>query len=223
MTAPVAKPDCAPFADRLLEGVAPASDPALAEHVGSCLGCFRLMTDLRQLPRIARALRGDEPASDPGEAFWTELARRVMTGIDGEATAPGAPLAETPPLAKPATPAPIIAAPKPGRLARWARGPMAAALGGAAAAAALLALVLVRHPKERVVFVPPEAQLELAASDIGELGPAELAGVLQDLAHDDADTDAFVDALHDDDPSLTSVERLAALDTETLRALRTGL
>jgi len=41
---------CQAIEDRLLEGEKLAGHPELVEHVGSCLECFRTMSELRELP-----------------------------------------------------------------------------------------------------------------------------------------------------------------------------
>jgi hypothetical protein len=69
---------CARVLDRLVEGGDVAGAPLLGEHLGSCVTCFRAMTELRDAPRVAEALRAQRPAS-PGaaEQFWDELAART--------------------------------------------------------------------------------------------------------------------------------------------------
>ena len=53
------------------------ADPALAAHVGSCMTCFRTLAELRDVPRLAAALRADAPAADVSDRFWDDLAART--------------------------------------------------------------------------------------------------------------------------------------------------
>jgi hypothetical protein len=72
---------CAQVVDRLVEG-GDVSDPVLADHLGSCVTCFRAMTELRDAARLAEALRAEAPALPPaqaglGDRFWDQLAERT--------------------------------------------------------------------------------------------------------------------------------------------------
>ncbi|HEY4392894.1 MAG TPA: hypothetical protein VGP64_02480, partial [Polyangia bacterium] len=93
---------CARVLDRLVEGqeqgheigrqVDDGGDPVLAEHLGSCVTCFRAMTELRDAPRVAEALRVETPAlpraADP---FWEELAARTTDAVEAALDAAVAP------------------------------------------------------------------------------------------------------------------------------------
>jgi hypothetical protein len=69
---------CARVLDRLVEGGDVAGDPLLGEHLGSCVTCFRAMTELRDAPRVAEALRAEMPALPrAADRFWDELAERT--------------------------------------------------------------------------------------------------------------------------------------------------
>lgn len=84
---------CARVLDRLVEGDEEGhkigrqgdagGDPVLAEHLGSCVTCFRAMTELRDAPRVAEALRAESPGL-PGAAdhFWDELAARTTDAVE---------------------------------------------------------------------------------------------------------------------------------------------
>jgi hypothetical protein len=70
--------DCQTVVERLIacheRGERPGDDAGLAEHLGSCLGCFRAAADLREVPRLAALLRDAEDPTkalpDPGPGFW---------------------------------------------------------------------------------------------------------------------------------------------------------
>ncbi len=73
---------CGQVLDRLVEGGDLGGDSLLSEHLGSCVTCFRAMTELRDAPRVAEALRVETAALPPaqaglGDRFWDELAERT--------------------------------------------------------------------------------------------------------------------------------------------------
>ena len=207
-------PDCDAFATLLLDGATPASNRALGEHVHGCLDCFRLMTDLRSLPRIRAALLGETPA-DPGDQFWNAFGASVMDGVDRERTAPASAVLTRAGLSRPGALE---------RFAGWFRRPLPAALAGACAAAALVAVLAGRPPRNRVVYVAaPPADVELPANDLGDLDAVELQNLLAGMARDESEVELFVAAMHDEDPSLTPVQRLEYMDAEALGALRSAL
>ena len=53
------------------------ADAVLAAHVGSCVTCFRTLAELRDVPRLAAALRADAPAPAVSDRFWDDLAART--------------------------------------------------------------------------------------------------------------------------------------------------
>ena len=53
------------------------ADAVLATHVGSCMTCFRTLAELRDVPRLAAALRADAPAPAVSDRFWDDLATRT--------------------------------------------------------------------------------------------------------------------------------------------------
>ncbi|HXI56392.1 MAG TPA: hypothetical protein VNO55_10050 [Polyangia bacterium] len=83
---------CQAVEDRLLEGEKLTGHPELVEHMGSCLECFRTMSELRDLPRIAEVMRAgaveDAQAKDPGPAFWNALPERVAAEVLGSQRKP---------------------------------------------------------------------------------------------------------------------------------------
>jgi hypothetical protein len=73
-------PLCQRVWDCLVQGSDVSSDAELGEHLGSCMACYRAMSELRDAPRIAAMLRGDTAggaASDRDERFWDQLAVRT--------------------------------------------------------------------------------------------------------------------------------------------------
>jgi hypothetical protein len=130
---------CARVFDRLVEGSDVGGEPELAAHVGSCMACFRVMTDLRDAPRLAAILRADPPPLPQSGRFWDDLAARTVQAAEG-AGANGARGARGPVPASPP------------RAARRFRAPAFAfgSLGLVAAAAAVL--LVSRHTP-----VPPLA------------------------------------------------------------------
>jgi hypothetical protein len=78
---------CAQVLDRLIEkGVDLGGDrdsSRLAEHLGSCVTCFRALTDLRETPRVAEVLRADPtPVPAPDDRFWESLAERTVAATE---------------------------------------------------------------------------------------------------------------------------------------------
>jgi hypothetical protein len=206
----VTKATCEVFAGRLIEGAAPSSDPDLALHVGSCLPCFRLMTEMRDLPRLADVMHA-ESLPDPGVAFWAALPARIWTAAEEEGRRP-----------RPAAAVPVGLF---GRLQAWIRRPLPAAFAGAVCAAALV-LLTVRRPAGPPGLTPPSgegASIEVAPSDLAEMGPQDLAAVSRRMAEDGDEASSFVTALADDSSTLTPMERLTDLTPDDLRVLRTVL
>ncbi len=73
-------PLCQRVWDRLVEGADVSGDAELGEHLGSCMTCYRALSELRDAPRIAAMLRGDMAggtAADRDERFWDQLAVRT--------------------------------------------------------------------------------------------------------------------------------------------------
>ena len=77
---------CARVLDRLVEGddLERRCRP-LAEHLGSCVTCFRALTELRDAPRVAEALRAEAPVlPPPDDRFWDDLAARTTVAAQTE-------------------------------------------------------------------------------------------------------------------------------------------
>ena len=70
-------PICRQVWERAVEGRDVSDDPTLVAHVGSCVTCFRTLAELRDVPRLAAALRAGAPAADVSDRFWDDLAART--------------------------------------------------------------------------------------------------------------------------------------------------
>src|SRR5213595_1785274 len=77
-------PTCRQVWDRSIEGRDVSDDPTLAAHVGSCVTCFRTLAEMRDVPRLAAALRGGAPTADVSDRFWDDLAARTTTAAAAE-------------------------------------------------------------------------------------------------------------------------------------------
>ncbi|MES1205911.1 MAG: hypothetical protein ABUS79_08235, partial [Pseudomonadota bacterium] len=84
---------CAAAVECLVEAGGHPAGSAVEAHVRSCMSCFRAMTELRDLPRVADALRAAAPpVPAPDDRFWEALARRTSQAA-AVAVAGGAPAA----------------------------------------------------------------------------------------------------------------------------------
>ena len=81
-------PLCARVFDRLAEGSDVGGEPELATHVGSCMACFRAMSELRDAPRLAAILRADPPPplADGSGSPAAVLARSLSDDEAGDVT-----------------------------------------------------------------------------------------------------------------------------------------
>jgi hypothetical protein len=76
---------CARVLGRLVEGDDLSGEGILAEHLGSCVTCFRALTELRDAPRMAEALRAEAPVlPHPEDRFWDDLAARTTLAAQTE-------------------------------------------------------------------------------------------------------------------------------------------
>lgn len=76
---------CERVLDRLVEGDDLGSDRLLSEHLGSCMTCFRALTELRDTPRLAEALRAEAPIPPhANDRFWDNLAARTTAAAQSE-------------------------------------------------------------------------------------------------------------------------------------------
>jgi hypothetical protein len=219
--------ECGRVFERLVEDPdAAAGDATLAAHLGSCLDCFRVLTELRDAARIADLLRrqaldeaagdGASPpaaALDPGAAFWDRLTSRT---VDAIAAAP-APTAM-------ATPGPTRAA-----VRGFRRRP--AVLVFAAAAVIVLGVLggrLSRAPSPPVesAKTAPRSIDEVggdglddtsATADVAALETPELQRLLEGLRRSEPDeVSTWFDA---DDDDAGFADQIAGLDAPALRRL----
>jgi hypothetical protein len=145
---------CARVLDRLVEGqeigrqmgggAGDGGDPVLAEHLGSCVTCFRTMTELRDAPRVAAALRAETPAlpraSDP---FWDALAASTTDAVEAALDAGASPKRTAPATREART--------------RRSLGSRARIVSFAATLAAAAAgfLLVARHPNPSIPGIAP--------------------------------------------------------------------
>ena len=141
-------------------------DPDVAAHVGSCMTCFRVLTELRDAPRLAAILRADPPVLPAeGDRFWDDLAARTTDAVlavgSGEQSSPAL------------TRSPV----------RWRRPGRIAAVASVVAMAAAVVLMVGRGPSQPVATSgsQPAAVTELARA------------VSEDEAADEADAVAELD------------------------------
>jgi hypothetical protein len=130
---------CARVFELLVDEGDVGADRVLAEHLGSCVTCFRTLTELRDAPRVAEALRDAASATRPpapSDRFWEDLAARTTQAA--AATLYGS---------RPVGPEPIDGRGGRGRW-RWSVPARArvAVFATALAAAAVFALVARRPP-----------------------------------------------------------------------------
>ena len=162
--------DCNTVSERLIGGERPGSDPALAEHVGSCLRCFRTASDLRGLPQLrARLERGRQEGDgpDPGAAFWASFPAQVTAAWEATLAARAADVV------------PVVR--RPGLIERgwetaraWFRLPVPAALGGAICAALLVVVVTRQLGSQKVAPVAGDAVAVSGARGGESTGAGEL-------------------------------------------------
>ena len=117
----------------------------LAEHLGSCVTCFRAMTELRDAPRVAEALRAETPRC---RARRRSLLGRARGAHDGRRPGGAATLRCEPKAAAPAT---SEARARRSAGARTRIFSVAATLAAAAAGFLLVA----RHPTPVVQTIAP--------------------------------------------------------------------
>ncbi len=214
-------PACESFVGRLYDGADPGTDAALAEHVGSCLECFRVLTELREVPRLRDALRA-ESLPDPGPDFWDGFPGRVHRAA---AAARAAQARRS--WSSRATHA----------IGGWLRRPLPAAFAGACVAAVVTVVVLdAAKLGGRAPAVPgaffSATDIEGVAIDlppetppIFELDVPLLRAVSSHFFDDEPGEDSavmadFVQRLKDDDPILTPAQRIETLDADALRAVQ---
>jgi hypothetical protein len=153
---------CDEVAERLLGGGSLEGDARLAAHAGSCLACFRVVSDLRDLPRIEGLLWQAQSAAnpDPGDAFWASFPQAVTAAFVSRQSADERAQEAPPHFSGARAPLRIPATPPPRRrFADWIRLPMPAALAGAAISG-LLVFALAGPQGARVLTVNQEIARE---------------------------------------------------------------
>lgn len=148
---------CGRVFEVLVEGDEPKS-PDLVEHLGSCMRCFRVMTELREVPRLASALRAEAPPLPEEDAFWDRLARRTVDAVSGNATA-----------IAPAGAAPVAPPLRPKAAVRsWRFGARTLAVVSAVAAAAVLVIAPGHHVVRGPTGTGAPARAPSAAMSFGD-------------------------------------------------------
>ena len=245
---------CAQVLDRLVEGDQLSGDRngdgILAEHLRSCVTCFRALTELRDAPRMAEALRAEAPVlPPPNDRFWDDLAARTTSAAQTElqrvqgASADGETTETTAPTS--------VRGPVPARARRssGARGriiSVAATLAAAAAGFLLIArgplrspsgipatpVALTSAPRGRATASAPRSSSTEAMADeeadVAELDVGALHRLLERLRPGapaaltaaGGPTDA-ADVLGDDEGRVN--EELADLDGDELRRVASSL
>jgi hypothetical protein len=81
-------PICRQVWERAVEGRDVSDAPTLVAHVGSCVTCFRTLAEMRDVPRLAAALREGAPTTDVSDRFWDDLAARTTVAAAAELRRP---------------------------------------------------------------------------------------------------------------------------------------
>ena len=168
-------PLCARVFERLVETGEVGADPVLGEHLGSCVTCFRTLTELRDVPRLAGLLRETAPVAPAADdRFWEVLAARTTAAV-AAADAMGAP-----PAAQSSV-EPARRSEARGRLrATSFRGRMAIAATAVAAAAAFA--VMHRPPAGFATGTQPAATSGAVVAATRSAGDDEAGEVAADVA-----------------------------------------
>jgi len=220
---------CSHVLERLVDDPeAGETDPTLAAHLGSCLDCFRVLTELRDAGRITELMRSaTDEVPDMGPTFWSALAARTVDAI--EAAVPYAP----------------ARAAHPGRRRAWVRDlarRSGAVLVGATAAAMVIGLLggwPARAPRraaevERVAAVGVLDEIggggdsfdeAGAAGDVQALEEPELRRLLDGLRRGEPEEvdeiDGWYGAASEDEAGFA--DQISGLDGPALRRLARAL
>ena len=182
---------CAQVLDRLVEGDDLGGDRLLAEHLGSCVTCFRALTELRDAPRMAEALRAGAPVLPrPDDPFWDDLATRTTAAAQIElqrALQAASPGAETAGMTR--------------RTSWWARSRRSSgarvrviSVAATLAAAAAGFLLVARGPLRSSSGVPATPAGLVSAARSGTTAPA--ARTVADEATTDEEADVEIGRAH---------------------------
>jgi hypothetical protein len=191
---------CARVLDRLVEGddlSGDRGDPLLAEHLGSCVTCFRTLTELRDAPRMAAALRAEAPVlPHPNDQFWDDLAARTTLAAQTELQRAHGTLHDG---EKPETAAPSSLGPPrqiPARRSSGARVRIISVAATLAAAAAGFMLVA-RGPLRSPSGIPATPATLVNAVRSGTTEPVDRSVTADATADEEADVaELDVGALH---------------------------
>ncbi len=220
---------CGAAVERLVEAGAQSPGSAVEAHVRSCMSCFRAMNDLREVPRVAAALRAAAPPlAAPEDRFWETLALQT-TDAAAMAVGGGVPAA----LKRPAD----SRAAARRRHFRASKPAAVYALGALAVAAAAGWVVMVHRPAPPVGAPAPMATASLsheegggeALSEVADLDSSALRRLLDRLGRhapaalaggtrDGTDT---ADIAADDEPRVS--DEVAELDGDALRRVASSL
>jgi hypothetical protein len=189
---------CGQVLDRLVEGDDLSGDRLLSDHLGSCVTCFRALTELRDAPRLAEALRAEAlEVPPPNDRFWDELAARTTAAAQDELQRPlhGAPgVGETLEAAAPA-PADSLAHAR-ARRSSGARVRIISVVATLAAAAAGFMLVA-RGPLRAPSGIPAAPATLASAARTRTTAPAVRTAADEATTDEEADVaELDVGALH---------------------------
>jgi hypothetical protein len=231
---PIDSPLCARVFERLVETGEVGADPVLGEHLGSCVTCFRTLTELRDVPRLAGLLREVAPVAPAADdRFWEALAARTTAAVAA---------ADTMAPVRASAPAHRSGALGRARLTTF-RGRVAIAATAVAAAAAF---AMIRRPPTGFVArpQPPAASSVVAAvtkattddeageatADVADLDGTALRRLLDRLrtrapavltSFPAGDSGDVTDGLGDDDRRVN--DEVADLDGTALRRVASSL
>jgi hypothetical protein len=229
---------CQAIEDRLLDGEKLTGHPELVEHVGSCLECYRTMSEVRELPRIAEVMRtgaGEEArAKDPGPAFWNALPERVAVEVLGSRRKPQVKVRRW------WAPAALASAGLAGAVATLLivygpRVPTPSVIGEAQTATKTTATTTITTSASATAATSPaalassaESDGELTLGDLADLSATELRALSRRLTQDEtAATRALTGSaglsIVEDDGEGTALEKLAGLTGSELQRLTQSL
>jgi hypothetical protein len=240
-------PLCARVFERLMDDGDVGGDRVLSEHLRSCVTCFRTLTELRDAPRLAEALRGATSATPelvPSDRFWEDLAVRTASAVSTALSVEG-PLVAAPGIVGSASRPPSATVGPRGR--RWSVSARTRTIFAATAVAAVATFAVVerrpapifssRTPAPRasggagtIERAAPDDDSGEAAADVADLDGMALRRLLDRLrAHAPAvltaagasDSGEPSDALDDDDRRVN--DELADLDGMALRRVASSL
>ena len=197
---------CARVLDRLVEGDDLSGDGGvdgvLAEHLGSCVTCFRALTELRDAPRMAAALGAEAPAlPHPDDRFWDNLAARTTLAAQTElqrslqGASPRAEMSKRPETAAPTS---------WGARSRRSSGARLRVISVAATLAAAAAgfLLVARGPLRSPAGIPAAPAVLVSAARSGTTAPAVRA-VAGESTTGEATTG---DATADEEPDVAELD-----------------